>query len=53
MIIGPLCLKCHGQISNGLDSSAYEVIQQRYPSDRAIGYSLGDLRGMWSIRWAR
>ena len=53
MIIGPLCLKCHGGTDNGLDSSAFAAIQHRYPSDRAVGYSLGDLRGMWSIRWAR
>jgi hypothetical protein len=29
------------------------MIEERYPDDRATGYELGDLRGMWSIRWAR
>lgn len=52
-ISSPACLKCHGSAGEGLDSAAYAVIQQRYPLDQATGYVLGDLRGMWSIRWKR
>ena len=51
-IASPTCLKCHGTAGQDLDSAAYAVITRLYPSDAATGYRMGDLRGMWSIRWA-
>lgn len=48
----PACLKCHGGLSD-LDSEAHALIEELYPGDRATGFALGDLRGMWSIRWKR
>jgi len=52
-INSPACLKCHGIPGENLDASALAVINERYPDDQATGYAMGDLRGMWSIRWAR
>lgn len=52
-INSPACLKCHGTAGESLDASALAVINERYPDDQATGYAMGDLRGMWSIRWAR
>lgn len=49
----PLCLKCHGQLGETLAEEDYAVIKEKYPSDEAIGYQAGDLRGMWSITFAR
>lgn len=51
--IQPLCLSCHGQI--GLDVAAETLIALKdlYPEDQAIGYELGDLRGMWRISWMK
>ena len=46
IVIQPLCLTCHG------DSLAPEVasrIRELYPADRAVGYEVGDLRGVF---WA-
>ncbi len=41
------CLSCHGSIeAMGED---YDIIKAKYPSDKATGYKVGDLRGMWSI----
>ena len=44
-----LCLNCHGSKSNGLSQQTHDFIKSKYPLDKAIGYSIGDLRGMWSI----
>ncbi len=52
-INSPACLKCHGTAGGSLDASALALINERYPDDQATGYELGDLRGMWSIRWPR
>ena len=46
IILQPLCLTCHG------DNLAPEVasrIEALYPTDRAVGYQVGDLRGVF---WA-
>jgi hypothetical protein len=47
--IQTLCTKCHGKLGETLTPANYAVIQQLYPTDKAIGYVDGDLRGMWSI----
>ena len=50
-IASPTCLKCHGTAGQELDSAAYVAITEHYPGDAATGYQLGELRGMWSVRW--
>ena len=41
--VGSLCLTCHGQ---GIDPMLKKIIKERYPQDRAMGYKLGDFRGV-------
>ena len=48
-IVSPLCLNCHGKLVETLFEENYKVIREIYPDDKAIGYDLNDLRGMWSI----
>ena len=38
------CLKCHGNIDT--QSELGKAIKKAYPNDHAIGYKMGDLRGM-------
>ena len=49
----PLCQKCHGLVGETLIKKDYEVIQDLYPEDNAIGYVSGDWRGMWSISFQK
>ncbi len=49
--IQPLCLNCHGQVGQEITPENFALLQTLYPDDRATGYALGDLRGMWSIRF--
>jgi hypothetical protein len=44
-------LNCHGVIGKNIDSTVYKTIKDFYPNDAATGYKLGDLRGMWSIKF--
>lgn len=48
-IISPLCLKCHGTPGENLEEEDLAFILSKYPSDMAINYSEGELRGMWKI----
>lgn len=45
----PTCLKCHGGNTDIIESTK-KIIAKKYPSDKAIGYSIGDLRGMWKMK---
>lgn len=49
IIDNALCLTCHGTPENGLAESTLLLIKSKYPADKATGYQIGDLRGMWSI----
>ncbi|MGK0363575.1 MAG: hypothetical protein ACI85O_000628 [Saprospiraceae bacterium] len=53
IMMNDLCLKCHGKIGDTLTESDYLHIKQQYPDDNAIGYIVGDLRGMWSITFKK
>ena len=51
ILVNDLCLKCHGKLDNTMIAEDYAIIKAKYPSDEAIGYVSGDLRGMWSIQF--
>lgn len=46
----PTCLQCHGG-KNDISESTFESIKLYYPDDQAIGYQMGELRGMWKLQW--
>jgi hypothetical protein len=48
-----LCLTCHGNPGGTIADEDYAFIQSLYPDDEAVGYQLGDFRGMWSITFPR
>jgi hypothetical protein len=45
----PLCLTCHGQPDKDLAFSTDTLIQRLYPRDKAIGYEVNQVRGLWRI----
>jgi hypothetical protein len=42
------CLNCHGNESQ-ISKEVAEVLKEKYPNDKAIGYKIGDLRGAISV----
>ena len=44
---GEPCLACHGQ---AIKAEVATQIEQHYPDDRASGFSLGELRGAFTLR---
>jgi hypothetical protein len=50
--IQPLCMKCHGSMQT-LAPGVFDAVKRHYPGDRATGYRIGDLRGMFVVeaRW--
>lgn len=49
MIGSGICLNCHGGVGVEITEENYSLIKDLYPNDRATGYQLGDLRGMWRL----
>ncbi len=44
-----LCVVCHGQVWSTIAENDYKVILEKYPEDKAIDFSVDELRGIWSI----
>jgi hypothetical protein len=44
----PMCLACHGE---NIDSSVKQVINEKYPNDKAVGFKSDELRGMFWMKF--
>ena len=43
----PLCATCHGE---SIEPTLLEAIRSRYPEDQAVGFRVGELRGLfWAV----
>jgi len=49
IMVMELCLKCHGEVGKDIAERDYQTIKELYPQDKATGYRVGDLRGMWTV----
>lgn len=49
----PLCLSCHGQPGRDIQPEVLEQLKISYPRDEATGFSLGQVRGLWSVDFRR
>lgn len=43
-----LCLNCHGDLQT-LSPGVYQAVKKAYPDDKAVGYTVGQLRGMFVV----
>lgn len=46
--VGSLCLNCHGELQT-LAPGVMQAVRKQYPGDKATGYQVGDLRGMFVV----
>lgn len=47
---GGLCLTCHGNPKN-MQPELVNTLDSLYPADKARGYAVDELRGIWSIKF--
>jgi len=50
-INNPLCLNCHGVPAREIRNDTLTLIRKKYPDDKATGFAMNDLRGMWRIEF--
>jgi hypothetical protein len=48
ILVQPLCLTCHGE---ALAAGVASRIRELYPQDRAVGYRVDDLRGVFWVEF--
>ncbi len=44
-----MCLQCHGTPNEQVTSETLSALSALYPSDKALGYTINEVRGIWSI----
>lgn len=44
-----MCLQCHGKPNEEVQPATVAKLQDLYPSDKALGYSTNEVRGIWAI----
>lgn len=45
----PLCTQCHGTKEKDIAVETQEVLAALYPLDKATGYGVNELRGIWKV----
>lgn len=46
-----MCLQCHGKPNQQITSETLEIVKNLYPLDKAVGYDVNEVRGIWAINF--
>ncbi|MGJ8684950.1 MAG: Tll0287-like domain-containing protein [Nonlabens sp.] len=46
-----MCLQCHGTTDKDINPTVLTAISKLYPEDKATGYDVNEVRGIWSITY--
>lgn len=49
ILIEAQCLQCHGTPGKDIAAETLKAIKAKYPADKATGYKVGDLRGLFVV----
>ncbi len=44
-----MCMQCHGKPGTDIENSTLAAIKAKYPKDKATGYGVNEVRGMWRV----
>lgn len=46
-----MCLQCHGSPEKDIEPIVLTALTNLYPEDKALGYAINEVRGIWSITY--
>lgn len=46
-----MCLQCHGKPNEQIKSETLTTLKNLYPMDKAVGYDVNKVRGIWAINF--
>ena len=53
IVTNGMCLQCHGEPNKEIDEATLAQLNNLYPDDKAKGYAMNQVRGIWSISWEK
>jgi len=53
ILTNEMCLKCHGTPNKEINQATLLSLKDLYPTDKAVGYSENQVRGIWSIQFQK
>lgn len=48
-----MCLQCHGNPKEDVEPMVLKALANLYPKDKALGYNVNEVRGIWSITYVQ
>lgn len=48
-----MCLQCHGKPAEQINPATLKKLSELYPADKAVGYDIDQVRGIWSIQFKK
>lgn len=51
IVTNSMCLKCHGEPEKDINRATFAKINEYYPKDQAVNYTVNEVRGMWHIEF--
>lgn len=49
IVTNAMCLQCHGEKEQDIQSNTLSALEALYPNDQATGYAANQLRGVWVV----
>jgi cytochrome c553 len=49
ILTNAMCLQCHGKVKTDIEAATLAKISELYPDDKATGYGIDELRGIWVV----
>ena len=51
IVTNQMCLQCHGKPNKDMKEETLLALKELYPRDKAIGYDVNQVRGLWSVQY--
>lgn len=51
IVTNSMCLNCHGTPGKSIAPEVVQQLSRLYPADKAMGYNVNEVRGIWSIEF--
>ncbi|WP_435414233.1 Tll0287-like domain-containing protein [Polaribacter aestuariivivens] len=48
-----MCLQCHGTPKTQIKENTFSKIRELYPNDKAFGYDINEIRGIWNVSYSK
>lgn len=48
-----MCLQCHGKPNTDIRPETSKLLGSLYPNDKAVGYDINQIRGIWKVNFSK